>query len=209
MDTPAAVATPDFWSNLSHAVSIAVAIFTALLPVILPMLPALINFIGGFFKDARHRRVFDAVSRAGLAAASVGAAKMREALLAAQAPDSPGGSAITPEEQQGAIKAAVAAGMDYLVRQGIMKEAVKVYGSEDTVQQSIEAIVQHKWWGSSVGPSPMGGGWQGKTPAPLPEPPATPQGITLSKAREVEKSIDHAIGGVMEKLPAIRKKKKP
>lgn len=184
------------WLDLvAHGAMLGVGILGALITASTPAWPFVIPLV----KSALVNRVkkeerasaeagFDAVSRAGVIAASRFAQVQTEMLKRAMAPDSPGGVAITDEERREALAAGAAAAADSIPREDVaaalegltnraleemkastaFSDAIKLYGSLDEVKAAIRRtleahLVKH--------PPPVP-----PTTAVSPSPPVVPAG---------------------------------
>jgi hypothetical protein len=127
--------------QIAPYVNLALTAMTVTVSALATLAPFVLPFILAKRNDARQRTVSDDVKRAGLIAASVAAQHVRDALVAAKDPGSPGGVMVTPAEHKAALSSGMLAAMQYMSRQGLLQRAVEVYGSTQAVEASVSSIM--------------------------------------------------------------------
>lgn len=142
--------SPDAVERALHIATQAAMLAGAIITAMLPLLPFVLPVIRGWVRGERNRQAFDAVSRAGLLAASAASSEFRRLIAAAQAPGSPGGVAITDEEKRVVLAKATAMGVEALRRSGDLPQVTSAYGGDDAVKASVESIIHYKLYGRAV-----------------------------------------------------------
>lgn len=142
---------------VSDVVDVAVSLSkfaVAVSPVLVAVGPAIIPLIAGTFRDKKHAQAFETVSRMGLLATNIAAEEMAKGMAAAQSPDSPGGSTVTPEEMTAISAKAGAAALKWAADQKVLDQVLDVYGGREAVLCAMRSIINAKLHGTPVGMVP-------------------------------------------------------
>lgn len=138
-------------ANVVEALKVAVevanqtaAIVAVLTPVWGPAAAWLLPLVTSRIRNEKLRLAVEAVSHAGLQAATAAGEAMRLALEEATAPESPGGVTVVKEEQDRAVTIGVAAGMQMLARAKVLQKVVDAYGGEDAVKSALRQFILAK-----------------------------------------------------------------
>lgn len=145
---------PAVQQTLSQVLDLSIQMATlaaAAAPFVLPFVPAILRAASNRIQDGKRRRAFEVVSQLGTLATSIAAAEVQRALEDAAKPDSPGGSAITPEERQAALAKGAAAAWRWAQEQGLKSAVLDVYRDEGLVADSIKAKVRQNLDGNPAG----------------------------------------------------------
>lgn len=93
-------------------------------------------------RNQQARAIAAVVVQSGAVAAHYALGAVRDGIRRAHAPDSPGGSAVTPAELQQVIRSAVAVGVDHLDGTGLLTKAVEALGGQQAVEARIVEAVE-------------------------------------------------------------------
>jgi len=141
---------PDTLDRVIHILIQVSMLAGALITAGLPLFPFLLPVISGWIKDEKQRQAFDAVSRAGLLAASAASSEFRKLLSEAKLPGSVGGATVTDEEKRVILAKATAIGVEALRRGGMLQSTETAYGGNDAVKASVESIAHHQLFGRTA-----------------------------------------------------------
>ena len=129
----------------AQGLAVTASVAVILSPVLVPMLPGLVGAVRSKIKGTKSQAAFDAVSRAGLLAATAYEAELEKALAEARSPASPGGVLVTKEERQAALaRAVVGAGWGAIVKEGLAPAVSAYYGSPEDAMRAIKLKARRK-----------------------------------------------------------------
>lgn len=137
---------------------IATAFATIIVPAAVKLTPIILTnlapLVSGMFRNHADQMAFNAVSRAGIRAASVAADTYAKLMADAARPESPSGTVVDDSERAAAIKDALDNAWAEFKRSGITDEVIAAYGGQDAVRAAITAIVRNALFGTPHGVSP-------------------------------------------------------
>jgi len=92
---------------------------------------------------AKTQRLLALVTQAAVQAVPQAVVILRAQLDAARAEGSPGGKAVTSQERRHAVEYAVAFAMSLLVRSGLFREVLRLYGAPEQASRALESAMRH------------------------------------------------------------------